>query len=273
MRSIPSLGRLSHDFSHNCLSWTGVSFTSAGMAAARMLLTILFPILPRGGGVYPVAQQEVLGLVEKKSAKKASKKESGLLVPVEQYLSSGIHIGTVFRTGFMRKFIFKTRPDRLNVMDIQKIDQRIRMAGKFLANYEPGDIVVVARRKYAQHAAHKFAEVIGAKAIVGRFVPGTFTNPQAREFLEPAVVFVSDPVADKEAIDEAAKVRIPVVAICNTNNTFQNIDLVIPGNNRGKRALALIYCLLAREYLLNRGIIKSYDEFNVPLSEFEGGRR
>ncbi len=210
-------------------------------------------------------------MAEKAKAKKA--KAEGLLVPVEQYLSAGIHIGTIFRTGFMRKYIFKTRPDRLNLIDIQKIDYKIRMAAKFLAHYEPADILVVARRKYAQNAAKKFAEVIGAKAIVGRFVPGTLTNPEAKEFIEPSVVVVSDPIADREAISEAAKVRIPVVAICNTNNTTQNIDIVIPGNNRGKKAIALIYWLLAREYLINRGVIKSADEFNVPLEEFEGGRR
>ncbi len=210
-------------------------------------------------------------MAEKARTKKA--KAEGLLVPVEQYLSAGIHIGTIFRTGFMRKYIFKTRPDRLNLIDIQKIDYKIRMAAKFLAHYEPADILVVARRKYAQNAAKKFAEVIGAKAIVGRFVPGTLTNPEAKEFIEPSVVVVSDPIADREAISEAAKVRIPVVAICNTNNTTQNIDIVIPGNNRGKKAIALIYWLLAREYLLNRGIIKSPEEFNVPLEEFEGGRR
>jgi len=210
-------------------------------------------------------------VAEKARTKKA--KAEGLLVPVEQYLSAGIHIGTIFRTGFMRKYIFKTRPDRLNLIDIQKIDYKIRMAAKFLAHYEPADILVVARRKYAQNAAKKFAEVIGAKAIVGRFVPGTLTNPEAKEFIEPSVVVVSDPIADREAISEAAKVRIPVVAICNTNNTTQNIDIVIPGNNRGKKAIALIYWLLAREYLLNRGIIKSPEEFNVPLEEFEGGRR
>ena len=210
-------------------------------------------------------------MAEKAKAKKA--KAEGLLVPVEQYLSAGIHIGTIFRTGFMRKYIFKTRPDRLNLIDIQKIDYKIRMAAKFLAHYEPADILVVARRKYAQNAAKKFAEVIGTKAIVGRFVPGTLTNPEAKEFIEPSVVVVSDPIADREAISEAAKVRIPVVAICNTNNTTQNIDIVIPGNNRGKKAIALIYWLLAREYLINRGVIKSPEEFNVPLEEFEGGRR
>ncbi|HIP74406.1 MAG TPA: 30S ribosomal protein S2 [Euryarchaeota archaeon] len=204
------------------------------------------------------------------NAKQKRSKSDGLLVPVEQYLSAGIHIGTIFRTGFMRKYIFKTRPDRLNLIDIQKIDQKIRMAAKFLSHYEPGDILVVARRKYAQNAVSKFADVIGAKAVVGRFIPGTLTNPQAKEFLEPSVVVVSDPIADREAVDEAAKVRVPVVALCNTNNTTQNIDVVIPCNNRGKKAVALVYWLLAREYLLDRGVIKDREEFNVPLEDFEG---
>ena len=193
-----------------------------------------------------------------------------LLVPVEKYLSSGIHIGAVFRTGAMREYIFRTRPDRLNVMDIHKIDHKIRVAGKLLSMFEPGEIAVIARRKYAQKAAGKFAEVTGAKAYMGRFIPGTFTNPLAREYFEPSVVFVADPVADREAVMEASRICIPVVATCNTNNSISGIDLVIPGNNRGKKALALIYWILAREVLLNRGVIKSPDDFNVEISEFEG---
>ncbi len=201
-----------------------------------------------------------------------AKKATTLLVPVEKYLSAGVHIGTVFRTGFMKEYVFKTRPDRLNVMDIQKIDYKIRIAGHFLSYYEPGRIVVVARRKYAHAPVKAFAEVTGARAVLGRFVPGTFTNPEGKEYIEPDVVVVTDPVADREAIVEASRVCIPVVAICNTNNVTTNIDLVIPGNNRGKRALALIYWLLAREYLLNRGVIKNYDEFNAPLEKFEGAK-
>ncbi|NPA86983.1 MAG: 30S ribosomal protein S2 [Candidatus Diapherotrites archaeon] len=200
----------------------------------------------------------------------ARRKNVQLLVPVEKYLSAGVHIGTTFRTKDMSKFIYKTRPDRLNIFDITKIDERLRIAGRFLSYYEPGDIVVVARRKQAQHPAKKFAEVIGAIAIVGRFVPGTFTNPYGKEYIEPEVVFVSDPISDREAILEAARARIPVLAIANSGNTFHNIDLVIPGNNRGRKSLALIYWILAREYMLNKGMIESRDKFPVPLEEFEG---
>ena len=128
----------------------------------------------------------------------------------------------------------------------------------------------IARRKHAHHSAKKFADVIGARAIVGRFVPGTFTNPYGKEFLEPSVVLVTDPIADREAILEAARARIPAVAIANSGNTLHNIDLVIPGNNRGRKSLALIYWILAREYMLNKGMIESRDKFPVKLEEFEG---
>ncbi len=200
----------------------------------------------------------------------ARKKDVQLLVPLETYLSSGVHIGTTFRTKDMEPFIYRTRPDRLNIFDIVKIDERLRIGGRFLSYYEPSEIAVVARRKHAQYAARKFAEIIGAISIVGRFVPGTFTNPEGKEYVEPSVVFVSDPVADREAVLEAARARIPVMAIANSGNTFSYLDLVIPGNNRGRKSLALIYWILAREYMLNRGMIESRDKFPVKLEEFEG---
>ena len=200
----------------------------------------------------------------------ARRKDVQLLVPVEKYLSAGVHIGTTFRTKDMSRFIYKTRPDRLNIFDIVKIDERLRIAGRFLSYYDPDGIVVVARRKHAHHAVKKFADVIGATAITGRFVPGTFTNPEGKEFLEPSVVVVTDPIADREALLESARARIPTVAIANSGNTLHYIDLVIPGNNRGRKSLSLIFWILAREYMLNRGMIESRDKFPVKLEEFEG---
>ncbi len=193
-----------------------------------------------------------------------------MLLPADQYLKSGIHIGTMYKTGFMKPYIFKTRQDRLNILDIQKINEKIYWAAKFLANYEPQNILAVGRRKYAQKSVEAFGKAIGAEYVAGRFVPGLLTNPYGKKYLEDIkVVIVSDPVLDKEAIMEAAKVHIPVIAVCNSNNVTSYIDLVIPGNNRGKRALAVIYYLLAREYLKNRGVIKSNEEFSHSIDDFE----
>ena len=101
--------------------------------------------------------------------------------------------------------------------------------------------------------ARKFAEAIGGNASVGRFIPGSLTNPALRSYVEPSVLFVTDPAADQQALIEAVNSGVPVIGICDANNTLRNVDLVLPANNKGRRSLALIYWLLAREVLKLRG--------------------
>ena len=67
--------------------------------------------------------------------------------------------------------------------------------------------------------------------------------------MEPEVIMVTDPAADSQALSEAVKSGLPVVAICDANNRLRNVDLALPANNKGRRSLALIYWLLAREVL------------------------
>src|SRR3989338_61728 len=118
------------------------------------------------------------------------------LVEAEKYLKSGVHIGTRYKSGEIRKYIFKMRKDNLNVMDIQTIDSRIRVAAKFLAKYPFEKIAVVSRRLYSVAPATLFCQVTGAKPFVGRFIPGTFTNYMNSKFFEPEVVFVVEPEQD-----------------------------------------------------------------------------
>ena len=73
--------------------------------------------------------------------------EEKFLVPQDTYLKSGIHIGTKFRTKYMDQFIYKTRPDGLSILNLQKIDKRIGLAANMLANYAPEDILIVSRRE------------------------------------------------------------------------------------------------------------------------------
>jgi small subunit ribosomal protein S2 len=44
------------------------------------------------------------------------------------------------------------------------------------------------------------------------------------------------------------------VALCDTNNMTKFVDLVIPTNNKGRKALSMVYFLLTREMLRLRGI-------------------
>ncbi|MGC9345302.1 MAG: 30S ribosomal protein S2, partial [Candidatus Bathyarchaeales archaeon] len=179
--------------------------------------------------------------------------EEELLLPRDTLLSAGIHIGTRMKTRDMELFIYRVRSDGLFVLDVKKTDERIRVAAKFLARFEPSKIAAAAARLYAQEPVKKFCEVTGAIPIAGRFIPGLLSNPLYPNCIEPDVLIVSDPRADSQAVREASSVGIPVVALCSTDNEFSGVDLVIPTNNKGRRALAVIYWLLARQILREKG--------------------
>jgi small subunit ribosomal protein S2 len=83
------------------------------------------------------------------------------------------------------------------------------------------------------------------------------------------VVVVTDPKADRQAVIEAALVGIPVVALCDTDNDFSKIDFVIPANNKGRRSLATIYWLLARQILREKGEIPPDGDLATPIDDFE----
>ncbi|WP_297519148.1 30S ribosomal protein S2 [Thermococcus sp.] len=191
------------------------------------------------------------------------------LVPLDQYLAAGVHIGTQQKTQDMKKFIYRVRQDGLYVLDVRKTDERLRVAGKFLARFDPESILAVSVRLYGQKPVKKFGEVTGARAIPGRFLPGTMTNPQVKKFLEPDVLIVTDPRADHQAMKEAIEIGIPIVALVDTENFLSFVDLAIPTNNKGRKALALIYWILAREILYNRKEIESREDFKVPVEDFE----
>jgi small subunit ribosomal protein S2 len=194
---------------------------------------------------------------------------SQLLIPEDVYLTSGVHIGTQQKSADMKEFIFKVRTDGLYVLDVKKTDERIRIAAKFLARFDPARILIVSARQYGQKPAKVFGKTVGAMVTAGRFVPGSLTNPILPKFIEPEVLFVTDPAADEQALKEALNVGIPIVGICDANNETKYVDLVIPSNNKGRRALATVYWLLTREVMKSRGQLASDDDFKMTVEEFE----
>jgi len=195
--------------------------------------------------------------------------EGELLLSQDVMLSAGIHIGTRMKTKDMDPFIYRVRPDGLFVLDVKKTDERIRVSAKFLARFEPSKIAAVAARLYGRSPVEKFCEVVGATPIIGRFIPGLLSNPLYPNRIEPSVLIVSDPKADVQAVKEASSVGIPVVALCSTDNDFSYADLVIPTNNKGRRALAVIYWLLARQIMRERGEIPPDGEISQSIDDFE----
>ena len=191
-----------------------------------------------------------------------------LLVPQDMYLKSGIHIGTKFKTKYMERFIYKTRPDGLSVLNLEKIDERIKIAASFFAQYGPEDITIISRRENGWKAVKAFSKATGITVFAGRYPPGSLTNPSLSRYFETKLVLVTDSWPDRNAVMDAGKVGIPVIALCDTNNQSNNLDLVVPCNNKGKKSLGLFFWILAREYLRLRGIIKNNDEFTMSLDDF-----
>ena len=195
-------------------------------------------------------------------------KTTGLPVKQDLFLEAGVHIGTRMKTNDMRGFIFKKRDDGLYILDLRKTAEKLMAAAKLLAKYDPKDILIVASRIYSSNPAMKFSKMTGIPVLPGRFVPGTMTNLVSKQFREPKLIFVCDPKGEREAILESAKNGVPVIALCDTDNGTKYVDLVIPINNKGRRSLALVFYILAREIMLSQEKIKSYEEFQHNVAYF-----
>ena len=208
---------------------------------------------------------------DKKEEEKTTTKdtEPQMSIPEETYMTSGAHIGTRQKTSNIKDFIYKVRNDGLYIIDVKKTDERIRTAAKFISKYDPKQILIVSVRQYGQKPIRMLAENTGIQVLDGRFRPGTLTNPNSKGFLEPELLIVTDPLADQQALHEATNTGIPVIGLCDTNNETRFLDLVIPTNNKGRRALALVYWILTREILKEKGKIKKYEDFKPTVEDFE----
>lgn len=189
-----------------------------------------------------------------------------MLVDKNEYMTSGAYIGMKTCTPYMKDFLYKVREDGLGMFNLEKIDYRICITASFLSRFD--DILVVSRKDSSQEPIDKFAQVTGTEAVTGRFPPGMLTNPSFRDFKEPEVIMVVDPIIDEQAVREARRKGIPVVSLANTFNTAQDVDLIIPINNNGRKSLALVFWLLAREMLKKKEEIEKDEDFKYKLEDF-----
>ncbi len=188
----------------------------------------------------------------------------------KKVLSTGIRVGTAIKTKFMLPFIVNTSPEGLYILDLDIIMKRIDTAVTFVKKFDISRVIVCSGRSYAKTPIEKFCEVTGAKMMFGRFMPGTLTNPSLPFYTEPQLVIISDPQVDSQAITEATNAGIPVIGIANTDNVTSKLDLIIPANNRGRKALATVYWLLARGILEDPGAMTyEIDDFETKTSEVE----
>jgi len=197
-----------------------------------------------------------------------AEEQETLLLDSNEYLKSGIHIGTKFKNKYMANFIYKTRPDGLSVLNLKEIDRRLRLAVNLLSKYEAKDILVVSRRENGWKGLKKLHQLTGIKVITGRYPPGILTNTNLETFWQPKIVVACDPWTDKNAVKDAAKMGIPVIGLCDTNNQANDIDLVVPCNNKGKKSVGLVFYVVAREYMRAKGLLRGDEEMSAKMEDF-----
>jgi len=63
-----------------------------------------------------------------------------LLLPLEELLAAGLHIGTRIKTVDMERYIFRVRPDGLFILNIGDTNEKIRISARFMARFDPARV-------------------------------------------------------------------------------------------------------------------------------------
>jgi len=215
-------------------------------------------------------QNHAVGLQQQQqhAEDKSSRFDPTVLVEADlkQMLACRVHLGSTNVNQNGSHYVEGRRKDGVHLIHLGKTWEKLMMAARMIVAVEnPNDIIVVCARTYGQRACLKFAQQIGAQAVVGRFTPGTFTNALPKTFREPRLVILTDPATDHQACVESRSFNI---AFCNTDSPFKNVDLAVPCNNRGNQSVGLLYWLLARAVLRMRGTLSPYQHWNVMVDMF-----
>ncbi|VVB79516.1 30S ribosomal protein S2 [uncultured archaeon] len=186
----------------------------------------------------------------------SSGKDQTSLTDIEDYIKTSSYLGTKVITPGMRKYVYRRRMDGLAILNTLIVDKKLADAINFIKQYDPKDWVLVCKREAGWRAVKMFSELTGVRIFTKKYPAGIITNTQLPDFFETKMIMICDPWLDKNALNDAKNVRIPVVGICNTNNNTFDIDVLIIGNNHSNKSLGLFFWLLSREYMKAHGINK-----------------
>ncbi len=191
--------------------------------------------------------------IESMKEKVKAKKRSDMLIDLEDYVKTGIYLGTRVVTPDMKKYVYRRRADGLAIFNTDLIDEKLKEGIAYLAKFKPEDVILVCKRQSGWKAAKKFEEITGIRTFTKKYPAGVMTNTQLVDFLETELTIITDQWLDKNALKDTLDVKKNVLMICGTNNFSKGANQIIIGNNKSGKSIGLIFYLLARGYLKTRG--------------------
>lgn len=195
------------------------------------------------------------------------KKKGEMLLPLDEYVKSGVYIGTKVVTPNMRPFIYRRRADGLAIFNTNLIDEKLKEAIEYLSKFNAKDVIIVCKREAGWKAVEKFGELTGIRVFSKKYPAGILTNIKLPNFFENELTIVTDSWLDKNSLNDTLKVHKKVLMICDTNNLSNGADQLIIGNNKSEKSLGLIFYLLARGYMKT----KEMDTSKIPDLEWWTG--
>lgn len=194
------------------------------------------------------------------------KGDQTILTSLEDYIKTAAYLGTKVITPSMRKYVYRRRLDGLAILNTLLVDKKLSEGINFVKQFKPDEWTLICKREAGWRGAKMFSELTGVRTYTKKYPSGVLTNTVLDNFIETKMILICDPWLDKNALADAKNIRIPVAAICDTNNHTSDCDVVIIGNNKSNKSMGLFFWLLAREYMKAHGI-----EGEVPsLEDFVG---
>ncbi len=214
---------------------------------------------------------EVVSAEELKEKVKG-KKKGEMLVPLEEYVKSGIYLGTKVVTPQMKQFVYRRRADGLAIFNTDIIDEKLKEGIEYLSKFNANEIILVCKRQAGWKTAEMLGRITGIRVFTKKYPAGILTNTQLSEFFENEITIVCDSWLDKNALNDTLNVKKKILMVCDTNNFPKNANQIVIGNNKSARSLGLIFYLLTRGFCKAKGISRdSMPDIDWWTSEEEKG--
>ena len=195
-----------------------------------------------------------VAITEDLKEKVKAKKRTDMLIPLEDYVKTGIYLGTRAVTPTMKPFVYRRRADGLAIFNTDIIDEKLKEAIEYLSKFDASDVLLICKRQAGWRTATMFSKLTGIKVFTKKYPSGILTNTSLPTFIENEVTIIVDSWLDKNALHDTLRAGKKILLICDTNNFSKGADKIIIGNNKSAKSLGVIFYLLARGYCKAKGI-------------------